>query len=99
MCVMIVAGPVGFAACFVHVTVIFTPLFESDLVLSHVLLNASCAGVAPFVRSQTWSLFRVAVMSLSSSCGVIRFTGIDSVFLPCERPASANMYDWSDEPE
>ena len=53
MCVIIVAGPVGVAGCFVHVTVILTPLFESDFVLSHVLLNASCAGVAPFVRSQT----------------------------------------------
>src|SRR2546423_10228511 len=96
---MIVAGPVGVAGCFVHVTVILTPLFESDWVLSHVLLNASCAGVALFVRSQTWSLFRVAVMVLLSDCGVIRFTGIDSVFLPSESPESSNMYDWSDEPE
>src|SRR5947207_2239175 len=97
-CVMIVAGPVGVAACFVHVTVILTPSFESGWVLSHVLLNASCAGVAPFVRSQTWSLLRVAVMVLLSCCGVIRFTGIDSVFLPWESPASSNMYDCSDEP-
>src|SRR4051794_25072436 len=95
-----VMTPLGEAACLVQVTVIATPCCR-DAAGSQVFVKSSDAGDGDFVTSQMWSLFWVAVMSLSISCGATSFGLIDTALVPMPEVLpvrSSARFACSDEP-
>src|SRR4051794_665855 len=94
--------PLGDAACFVHVTVMFSAWLSAPGAELQVFANDNDTGDGDLVTFHMWSVSCVAAMVLFSDCGVSSFGLIDTALvpMPCvpSVPLSSARLACSDEP-